>query len=350
MRASGASPREFSHPPSSARATAAARSSPTEIYDIIVQERILSRVVGYEHGELPSDFAVSVAEHRPGGETRPHPRTYPRGLSRRSRRATSRRNDVAPEQRFRAAWVPRREHAPREFVEDDERKVPVQDAQVHRVAAWFEGRSRRVSRGFLEARGAEKENGGGSGKSRVPVICRDWYLWRIRARRTRRCRRARRGACPEIHRDVALERDGDSRALDEGEAVRARPEEHLLDVVAMSTRERGVDTMGRGVRRWDAGRRREARKAGVEAKARRLRETVVARDRNEAKRRERNGRVRAASATDARDARQPSDAPGRHPILQRRQLGVHLLFFLCEDGGDDEVVSRKPRALTASLS
>lgn len=152
----------------------------------------------------------------------------------------------------------------------------------------------------------------------------------------------------EIHRDVALERDGDSRALDEGEAVRASPEEHLLDVVAMSTRERGVDTMGRGVRRWDAGRGARREKPGLKEALRRLRETEGV-SRKSPKRRERNGRASARRARPTRDARQPSDAPGRHPILQRRQLGVHLLFLLCEDGGDDEMVSRKPRALTALI-
>ena len=60
-----------------------------------------------------------------------------------------------PQNRDSAPRVPRREHAPREFVEDDERKVPVQDAQVHRVAAWSRGRS-LVSRGFRRREGRKR--------------------------------------------------------------------------------------------------------------------------------------------------------------------------------------------------
>ena len=101
--------------------------------------------------------------------------------------------------------------------------------------------------------------------------------------------------------------------------------------------------MGRGTRR-------EARKAGARLALRRLRETEGV-SRKSPKRRERDVDATASArrARPTRDARQPSDAPGRHPILQRRQLGVHLLFLLCEDGGDDEMVSRKPRALTALI-
>ena len=106
----------------------------------------------------------------------------------------------------------------------------------------------------------------------------------------------------EIHRDVALERDGDSRALDEGEAVRASPEEHLLDVVAMSTRERGGGYDGERGQAMGRGTRREARKAGVEGSA----PASPGDGRGLAEIAETSGaertRVRAASATDARRA------------------------------------------------
>ena len=106
----------------------------------------------------------------------------------------------------------------------------------------------------------------------------------------------------EIHRDVALERDGDFRALDEGEAVRASPEEHLLDAVAMSARERGVGNGGERGQASGRGTRREAREAGVTEALRHLRETEGI-SRKSPKRRERNGRASARRARPTSDAR-----------------------------------------------